>query len=116
MSDAPDVPDLHPDRLVLADGTVIPLPPEHQDLILALIREERARALIDATTLTTAALRMIARNLRQKGETESPADEPMLVRICLEKQRGAVVTAYQDAAEVVETVIGRMVYDVRHPT
>ncbi len=114
MSDVPGTPDLHPDRLRLADGTEIPLSDEHRDPILAYVREAKARALIDATTLTTAALMTIARNMRQKWDAEPLADEDPLVGVCMEKWREAKISTLHDAAEVVESVIGAMVYDVRH--
>jgi len=114
MGDMPSVPDLHPDRLRLADGTEIPLSDEHRDPILAYVREAKARALIDATTLTTAALMTIARNMRQKWDAEPLADEDPLVGVCMEKWREAKISTLHDAAEVVESVIGAMVYDVRH--
>lgn len=114
MDDMPSVPDLHPDRLRLADGTEIPLSDEHRDPILAYVREAKARALIDATTLTTAALRTMARNMRQKWDAEPLADEDPFVRVCMEKWREAKISTLHDAAEAVESVIGAMVYDVRH--
>lgn len=114
MGDMPSVPDLHPDRLRLADGTEIPLSDEHRDLILAYVREAKARALIDATTLTTTALMTIARNMRQKWAAESLADEDPVVRVCMEKWREAKISTLHDAVDAVERVIGAMVYDVRH--
>jgi hypothetical protein len=114
MSDVPGTPDLHPDRLRLADGTEIPLSDEHRDPILAYVREAKARALIDATTLTTAALRTMARNMRQKWDAEPLADEDPIVRACMEKWREANISTLHDAADAIEKILGAMVFDVRH--
>jgi hypothetical protein len=114
MDDMPSVPDLHPDRLRLADGTEIPLSDEQRALILAYVREAKARALIDATTLTTAALRTIARNMRQKWDAEPLADEDPIVRACMEKWREANISTLHDAADAIEKILGAMVFDVRH--